>query len=549
VNVAFSETVEDFFLADIIVENGTIDNLSGDGINYTFEVCPDEEGEVTISIPGAVVTDPAGNANNSSELITVEYVALDVTQPTVLLSTPNTNVEGAFEVQVTFSEIVSALALDDFSITNGNASDLVGTNMTYTFMVTPIMEGAISITLENNQITDLAGNGNDASNILIVNYTPEDVTAPSPTLSTSSATVNGAFIVNILFNESVTGLETADFEIENGVGGSLSGSGNNYALTIEPETLGSIGVLLPENKASDAAGNQNLASNRLLLEYIDDLRPSVSFESALTNVDDIFEVIVRFSEPVTGLELTDFFIANGFLLDLNGGGNEYILSVDPGIKGDVQISLPSNQTTDAAGNGNKPSDLFSVYYVGDKDDFFDLRVLRRQYKLAVSWALNTDYKTKKFVLERSADGIDFKEIHERNSETNSSVDVEYQYEDQAPLSGLNYYRIKQIYEDDTFIYSEIESIYFLPIGDDIMVFPSPAQSVVYLNLLPYEGKRCEVILYNSLGQIALHEIYEVLPGYPIPLNVSDYQEGVYGIEFRIKEVDKFSYKFMIMRRL
>ena len=82
---------------------------------------------------------------------------------------------------------------------------------------------------------------------------------------------------------------------------------------------------------------------------------------------------------------------------------------------------------------------------------------------------------------------------------------------------------------------------------DVMVFPSPAQDYIYLNLVAFKGIRCEVILYNSIGQIFFHELYESLPDHPIRVDVSTFQDGVYGVQFRIKEVDKLSYKFMIMK--
>ncbi len=549
VQINFSEPIENLDISHFNVSNGAAIQLLGGPQNYTLIVSPGAVGAIAIFLPAGLVGDAEGNLNLISNFVIVNFNPEDIEAPIVTIETDSPEVNGCFQVRLSFTETVNDLFLADLIIENGSVDNLLGDGLSYTLDVCPIEEGDILISLPADAVFDEAGNGNEESTQLSIEYIYVDLELPTAMLSTASNTINGEFLINILFNEEIEGLERSDFEIENGVAGTLSGSGKNYALYVEPLALGSVGIFLPEDQVVDAAGNRNVESNFLVLEYVDDLRPKVELSVTNLNVEEAFEILITFSEEVDELQIGDFFIGNGVALSLTGEGMNYVLLVDPSNRGTVQVALPANQAFDLAGNGNTASTLMDIYYVGDEDELFDLRVMRREYKLAVSWALNTDYKTAEFILERSPDGLEFDALHTQVSETNSTVDVEYNFEDQDPLNGLNYYRIKQIYEDGTFAYSEIESIYFLPIGDDIMVFPSPAQHTIYLNLLAYEGKRCEVILYNSLGQISFHEIIEALPGYPVPLDISEYQEGVYGIQFRIKEVDKFSYKFMIMRNL
>ena len=549
IKVSFSEPVVNLDKSHFNISNGAAIELLGGPQEYTLIVNPGAVGAIAIFLPAGIVADADGNLNIISNFVIVNFNPEDLVAPTVSIETENAEVNGCFQVTLTFTESVDDLLLTDLIVENGTTDNLFGNGINFTFDVCPIEEGDILISIPSDAAFDPAGNGNEASEVLSVRYIYVDLERPSPVLSTSSNTVNDEFLINILFNEDIEGLDGNDFEIENGIAGTLSGSGKNYALNVTPIALGDVGIFLPENQVVDFAGNNNIASNSLILEYVDDVRPSVELSVNSLNVEDAFEVFITFSEPVVELEISDFFIGNGVALSLTGEEMNYTLLVDPGNKGAMQIALAANQAFDLAGNGNTFSSLLDLYYVGDLDEMFDLIVLRKQFKLAISWALNTDFKTSQFVLERSPDGVQFSELHTQLSETSSTVEVEYNFEDQDPLNGLNYYRIKQIYDDGSFSYSEIESIYFLPIGDDIMVFPSPAQNTIYLNLLAYEGKRCEIILYNSIGQVKVHEIIEALPAYPVPIDIKDYQEGVYGIQFRIKEVDKFSYKFSIMRNL
>lgn len=64
ITVEFSEDVANFEIDDIIVENGTTDNLTAiDGNTYTANIIPDGNGNITIDIPSGVVSSNTGNTN------------------------------------------------------------------------------------------------------------------------------------------------------------------------------------------------------------------------------------------------------------------------------------------------------------------------------------------------------------------------------------------------------------------------------------------------------------------------------------------------------
>ena len=94
-----------------------------------------------------------------------------------------------------------------------------------------------------------------------------DTTPPSASLGTLASTVSGAFTVNAVFSEPVTGLTAADFTLTNATAGTLAGSGADYQLTVIPTAPGQVTVALPAGAASDAAANPSTAASPLAVTF------------------------------------------------------------------------------------------------------------------------------------------------------------------------------------------------------------------------------------------------------------------------------------------
>ena len=111
--------------------------------------------------------------------------------------------------------------------------------------------------------------------IILVSSGGQDVTPPDVTLSTPLTTVDGPFGISVTFTENVTGLTMSDFSITNGSGSGFNGSGSSYAFTVNPTSAGNVAIQLPANRAADAAGNGNTASNTLNVTYNPPAAPTV----------------------------------------------------------------------------------------------------------------------------------------------------------------------------------------------------------------------------------------------------------------------------------
>ncbi len=117
--------------------------------------------------------------------------AADTVAPTAALSVADgveTPVTGAFGIAVTFSEPVTGFALADLTVANGAASDLAGSDASWTATVTPDegFSGDLTVDLAAGTVEDAAGNGNEAAPTLTV-AAESPVTRPTNVANATTA--------------------------------------------------------------------------------------------------------------------------------------------------------------------------------------------------------------------------------------------------------------------------------------------------------------------------------------------------------------------------
>jgi hypothetical protein len=79
-------------------------------------------------------------------------------------------------------------------------------------------------------------------------------------------------------------------------------------------------------------------------------------------------------------------------------------------------------------------------------------------KVDLFWNTSSESNSSHFDLERSSDGSDFKPLNTVKAKGNSSVESNYKSIDPLPLKGQNYYRLKMVDNDNSFVYSKIVNI-------------------------------------------------------------------------------------------
>ncbi len=145
------------------------------------------------------------------------------------------------------------------------------------------------------------------------------------------------------------------------------------------------------------------------------------------------------------------------------------------------------------------------------------------------------------------DGINFEILEEVMSISDSREYVNYQAKDEDASEGVNYYRLKQIFADGTYRYSEVKEVSFDLNLKDFSVYPNPALDQINLSLGAYEGLSAEIMISNSLGQPMQSRSIDALTEDVVRFEMPNYQPGVYTVRIKLDGKRQMTKMFVISR--
>ncbi len=129
----------------------------------------------------------------------------------------------------------------------------------------------------------------------------------------------------------------------------------------------------------------------------------------------------------------------------------------------------------------------------------DFSIKKKSTTSQLSWSTASEVNNKLFTIERSGDGVHFSEIGTLPESGNSSTEQHYTYIDEEPLSGINYYRVRQTGFDGQYSYTPIESILFSEeTYGAVVITPNPVRRMNSITLTGQHDKSA-VKIYNVHG--------------------------------------------------
>ncbi len=204
--------------------------------------------------------------------------------------------------------------------------------------------------------------------------------------------------------------------------------------------------------------------------------------------------------------------------------------------GECEVDIPV--TVPASANGAASSRNSATLNVNTFED---------NRAVTVEWLTNTGYKNQSYEIEKSTDGTTFEAINKVANKDESEDLAYYKGKDNTPTLGANYYRVKQIYNDGSYDYSEVQVVNFNLDIQSLAVFPNPAKEELFVSLKAHTGQRANLQIINNYGQVLRQLEIDEIPAEAIRLDLGDIQNGLYHLSIRVDNSNIITKKILVSR--
>jgi len=120
--------------------------------------------------------------------------------------------------------------------------------------------------------------------------------------------------------------------------------------------------------------------------------------------------------------------------------------------------------------------------------------------VAVKWTTISEHNNKYFSIEHSTDGVHYTVIGQMLSKGNTSNGFSYEFIDNKPGVGKNFYRIGMVDISERKKYSDIRIAHIAATGKNMLfLFPNPAVNSITLQLNVKDNDELKVEIYDVTG--------------------------------------------------
>ncbi len=370
----FSEPVTGFDIGDIAVGNGAASDFTGSGTTYTALITPASAGDVTVDVAAGVAQDGAGNPSTAAATAISQYVP----PPTVTITAPSGTVSGIFTAIFTFSEPVTGFTVGDIGVTNGAADAFSGSGTTYTAIITPSIDGTVTISVP----AAVAENGDGVSNLAadpasvdFRDFAPSEARFLEPQFDTrlsagrvtaftgrvqhnSNRCHEGAPTVEVYCGDHLIGNATVSF-----CGTTPYTCGFALTTAIPAACIGESRLRTKSNSPPNCRVNAEALLD-LQVPIVTPSPPTVSISGVPARSNGPFTVTIEFSQTVTGFEVGDIGGSNINASNIAGSGTTYTALITPVNDGTATVEIPADAAQGVTNLGNVASLEYSTDYDG-----------------------------------------------------------------------------------------------------------------------------------------------------------------------------------------
>ena len=147
----------------------------------------------------------------------------------------------------------------------------------------------------------------------------------------------------------------------------------------------------------------------------------------------------------------------------------------------------------------------------------------------LAWTTTEEMSSSHFDVQQSGDGKSWQTLGTRKARGMSAVDASYTFVDEAPNSGLNYYRLKMVDLDGTFEFSNAVSVKFEGGVSATSLYPNPVRHTLHIKD-DFRSKVSQVAVFDANGRLVLSRAhYNSGDGIP----VEGLRDGLYVVRLTL----------------
>lgn len=159
-------------------------------------------------------------------------------------------------------------------------------------------------------------------------------------------------------------------------------------------------------------------------------------------------------------------------------------------------------------------------------------------KHLLQWTVANEAELKQYELERSSDGAEFKTLG-----LLAAGKTSYQYLDEKPLKGVNYYRLKMLNRDGSASYSNTRVLSFDG-SFDVVIYPNPAGEKLQLLITSEKEEKLRMQITDMSGKVVLVKQLTANEGSAIrSVDLNGVQRGTYFLKIIAGSNEQMVLKF------
>jgi hypothetical protein len=215
----------------------------------------------------------------------------------------------------------------------------------------------------------------------------------------------------------------------------------------------------------------------------------------------------------------------------------------------------------SASAGMTTSDATGFFFNGEVEDYkvivdnfplavnlvnFDASVINNK-TVKLDWNANEDDNFNGYELERSSNSTNWSHLAFVSGNGHAGT-YSYAYNDNQPLKGTSYYRLKLPGSNGGFKYSDVRSVRIRSFAESITIVPNPANNKCIVSLEADRSGDIDIYLLNVSGKLLYYEKHRIAIGSnSIDIPVQRFPAGAYVMQVKTPDGELINRKIIINR--